>query len=92
MAVKRGKGQRLIPLEELRTDERFAIEPADPITADLIYERRWASTVLERALNVLKDEYQKAGNAALFDSLKELLAVEPDTPSQEDIAAPIRHD
>jgi hypothetical protein len=49
------------------------MEPADPVTAELIYERRWASTVLERVLNLLKDEYRRAGNAALFDSLKELL-------------------
>jgi RNA polymerase sigma factor (sigma-70 family) len=87
MAIKRGKGQRLIPLEELRADERVEIEPADPVTAELIYERRWASTVLERVLNLLKDEYRRAGNAALFDSLKELLPGDPDAPSQKDIAA-----
>jgi RNA polymerase sigma factor (sigma-70 family) len=87
MAIKRGKGQRLIPLEELRADERVGMEPADPVTAELIYERRWASTVLERALNLLKAEYQKTGNAALFDSLKELLPGEPDAPSQKEIAA-----
>ena len=87
MTIKRGKGQRLIPLEELRADERFAMEPADPVTADLIYERRWASTVLERALNLLKDEYHTAGNAALFDSLKQLLPGEPDAPPQKHIAA-----
>jgi RNA polymerase sigma-70 factor (ECF subfamily) len=87
MAIKRGKGQRFIPLEELRTDERLELEPADPMTAELIYERRWASTVLERVLNLLKDEYQRAGNAALFDSLKQLLPGEPDAPSQKDIAA-----
>jgi len=87
MAIKRGKGQRLIPLEELRADERVEMEPADPVTAELIYERRWASTVLERVLNLLKDEYRRAGNAALFDSLKELLPGEPDAPSQKDVAA-----
>ena len=87
MAIKRGKGQRLIPLEELRADERVEMEPADPVTAELIYERRWASTVLERVLNLLKDQYRKAGNAALFDSLKELLPGEADAPSQKDIAA-----
>src|SRR5437667_6060665 len=87
MAIKRGKGQRLIPLEELRADERVEMEPADPVTAELIYERRWASTVLERVLNLLKDEYRRAGNAALFDSLKELLPGDPDAPSQKDIAA-----
>ena len=63
------------------------MEPADPVTAEMIYERRWASTVLERVLSRLKDEYGAAGNAALFDSLKELLPDEPGSPSQAEIAA-----
>ena len=53
------------------------MEPADRMTADMIYERRWALTVLERVLSQLKDEYGSAGNAALFDSLKQLLPDEP---------------
>ena len=87
MAIKRGKGQRLIPLEGLRADERFEMEPADPVTAEMIYERRWALTVLERVLNRLKDEYLAADNAALFDSLKQLLPDEPGSPSQAEIGA-----
>ena len=87
MAVKRGKGQRLIPLEELRAENRVEMEPADPVTAEMIYERRWALTVLERVLSRLKDEYRAAGNSALFDSLKELLPDEPGSPSQAQIAA-----
>jgi RNA polymerase sigma-70 factor (ECF subfamily) len=87
MAIKRGKGQRPIPLEELRADERNDMEPSDPITAEMIYERRWALTVLERVLSRLKDEYRAAGNAALFDSLKELLPDEPGSPSQAEVAA-----
>jgi RNA polymerase sigma-70 factor (ECF subfamily) len=87
MAIKRGKGQRLIPLEELHADERADMEPSDPMTAEMIYERRWALTVLERVLSRLKDEYRTAGNAALFDSLKQLLPDEPGSPSQAEIAA-----
>jgi RNA polymerase sigma-70 factor (ECF subfamily) len=87
MAIKRGKGQRLIPLEELRADERIDMEPSDPMTAEMIYERRWALTVLERVLSRLKDEYVAAGNAALFDALKQLLPDEPGSPSQAEIAA-----
>jgi RNA polymerase sigma factor (sigma-70 family) len=86
MAIKRGKGQRLIPLEEIRADERIEMEPADPVTAEMIYERRWALTVLEQVLGRLKDEYRAAGNAALFDSLKQLLPDEPGSPSQAEIA------
>lgn len=87
MAIKRGKGQRLISLEELRADERIDMEPSDPMTAEMIYERRWALTVLERVLSRLKDEYVAAGNAPLFDSFKELLPDEPGSPSQAEIAA-----
>ena len=85
-AIKRGKGQRLIPLEELSIDERIHTEPADAVTAEQIYERRWASTVLEHVLSRLKVEYQAVGHAALFDSLKQLLPDEPGALSQADIA------
>ncbi len=87
MAIKRGKGQRVISLDELRSGDGIEIEPADPMTAEMIYERRWALTVLERVLSRLKDEYRTAGNAALFDSLKQLLPDEPGSPSQAEIAA-----
>jgi RNA polymerase sigma factor (sigma-70 family) len=87
MAIKRGKGQRLIPLEDIRADERTEMEPADPVTAEMIYERRWALTVLEQVLHRLKNEYRAAGNAALFDSLKQLLPDEPGAPSQAETAA-----
>src|SRR5262245_29973187 len=82
MAIKRGKGERLITLEELRTEERGDMEPADPLTADRIYERRWASMLLDRVLSRLEDKYRTRGNTALFDSLNQLLADEPGTPSQ----------
>jgi RNA polymerase sigma factor (sigma-70 family) len=87
MATKRGKGQRLIPLEELHGNEGIEMELSDPLTAEMIYERRWASTVLERVLSRLKDEYRAVGNATLFDSLKQLLPDEPGAPSQGEIAA-----
>jgi len=87
MAIKRGKGERLIPLEELRAEEWTDMEPADPLTAERIYERRWAATVLDHALNLLKDEYATAAKAALFDSLTQLLTDEPGAPSRAEIAA-----
>ena len=86
MAIKRGKGLRLIPLEDLRADNRVEMEITDPVTPELIYERQWASTLLERVLSRLKNEYYAAGNAALFDSLKQLLPDEPGAPSQRETA------
>lgn len=87
MAIKRGKGQRLVPLDELSAKERIAMEPADHLSADRLYERRWASTLMEHVLRRLREEYSTAGNAALFDWLKQLLADEPRAPSRAEIAA-----
>ena len=87
MAIKRGKGQRLVPLEELSANERIEMEPADHLSADRLYERRWASSLMEQVLRRLKEEYRAAGNAPLFDWLKQLLTDEPGAPSRAEIAA-----
>ena len=84
MTAKRGKGQQLIALEELSAT--VEMEPADPLSADRLYERRWALTLMEQVLQRLKEEYCTAGNAALFDSLKQLLPDEPGAQSRADIA------
>ena len=86
-AIKRGEGRPLIALDELLENERAALEPADTLSADRIYERRWALTVLEQVLNQLGTEYREEGKGALFDHFKQLLADEPDRPLQAQIAA-----
>ncbi len=86
MTAKRGKGQPLIPLEELSANERLEMEGAGAVSADRLYERRWALTLMEQVLRRLKEEYRTAGNAALFDSLKQLLPDEPGAQSRADIA------
>ncbi len=86
MTAKRGKGQRLIPLEELSANERLEMEGAGAVSADRLYERRWALTLMEHVLRRLKEEYRTVGNAALFDSLKQLLPDEPGAQSRADIA------
>ena len=87
MAVKRGKGQRLIPLDEIRERGRIDVERSDTLTADQIYERRWAFTVLEQVMARLRDEYRSAGNLRFFDQMKEMLMDEPDRPSQAQVAS-----
>jgi len=86
-AIKRGRGQPLVPLEELSAIERVQFESADSLSPDRLYERRWALTLMEQVLRRLKDEYDAAGNAALFDWLKQLLPDEPGAPSRAAIAA-----
>jgi DNA-directed RNA polymerase specialized sigma24 family protein len=89
MTIKRGHGQWLIPLEELHATERAGLPGnglIDSLSADRLYQRRWASTLIEHVLRRLKKEYRATGNAFLFDSLKLLLPDEPDAPSRAEIA------
>jgi RNA polymerase sigma factor (sigma-70 family) len=85
--VKRGEGRPLISLDDLLARERVDQEPAHKLSADRIYEHRWALTLLEQVLVRLRSEYEAAGKLPLFDRLKELLARESGQPSQAEIAA-----
>ena len=87
MAVKRGKGQRLIPLDEIREHEGIDLERSDRLTADQVYERRWAFTVLEQVMARLREEYRSAGNVRFFDQMKKMLMDEADRPSQAQVAS-----
>src|SRR5207244_11745438 len=82
-AIKRGAGQRLIPLEDLHERERVGYEPSETLAADQIYERRWALSMLDQVLARLRKEYRAAGptSAGLFDQLEKSLTDEPDRPS-----------
>ncbi len=71
--IKRGGGQPLVPLEELLARERADLEPADTLSAERIFERRWALTLLEQVLARLEEESRVAGNPALFERLKQVL-------------------
>ena len=86
LAIKRGEGRALVPLDELLARERADLEPADTLSAERIYERRWALTLLEQVLARLGEEYRAAGSAPLFEQLKQTLTDEPDRPSQAEIA------
>lgn len=90
MAVKRGEGRPLVPLEELLERERADQEPAHKLSADRIYERRWALTLLEQVLARLGEEYRVAGNARLFEQLKQKLTDESDRSSQAEIGQELR--
>jgi RNA polymerase sigma factor (sigma-70 family) len=84
MAIKRGSSQPMIPLEELGDNECASSEP---FTAELLFERRWALTVLDQVLARLREEYRAAGNARLFGRLHEILTDDAGRLSQAEIAA-----
>jgi len=84
--VKRYESGPHIPLDELLESEVADFELTETWSADRLYERHWALAVLEQVLGRLESEYQAAGNAVLFDRLKEFLVGEPGLRTQAEIA------
>lgn len=72
-ALKRGGGVSLVPLEPGDTEDWLRCEPAGGEPPDVIFERRWALTLLERAFDGLRQEFERARKAAQFDRLKSFL-------------------
>jgi RNA polymerase sigma factor (sigma-70 family) len=71
--VRRGGGRIHFSIDGDQAEERYCAEPADDLTPDKLFEKRWATTLLEQALETLRQEYAQAGTQALFERLKEHL-------------------
>ena len=86
--LKRGAGQ---PLESIApgTDTSPGLELADPNTPspDREFDRKWALTLLDRALATLAQEHVAAGKADYFEALKPWLSGDTENISQAEAAA-----
>jgi RNA polymerase sigma factor (sigma-70 family) len=71
--LKRGGGKKFIELDAEEAEERYRHEPVESLTAEKIFDARWAMTVLGEALKKLSDEYTTAGKASTFEALKAFL-------------------
>ena len=83
---KRGGGVAHLSLDHEDPETRYRLEPADPVTPEMLFERRWAFTVLERAVERMRQEYSASEKADLFEELKEFLSNQKALP-HEAIAA-----
>jgi RNA polymerase sigma-70 factor (ECF subfamily) len=72
-ARKRGGGQVLIPIDVGTAETSCGLDPADNLTAEKIFERRWALTLLEQVLRRLRAEYMHDDREELFEQLKPTL-------------------
>ena len=86
-ARKRGGGVSPISLDLSAAENRYRVEPVDHLDAERIYTRAWALDLLDASLRDLQEEYQNAGNAALFQQLRPTLTAAADAPAYSDVAA-----
>jgi RNA polymerase sigma-70 factor (ECF subfamily) len=69
-AQKRGGGRKALPLDFQFGERRYQREPSHQATAEALYERGWALTLLEQALARLREEQTGTGKGRLFECLK----------------------
>ena len=72
--IKRGGGQPLISLSVELAESRYEIEPEDQRSPDLLFDRQWATTLLELVFKRLKQEYAEAGKESIFNVLQNGIA------------------
>ena len=56
-AQKREGGKTFVSLDETSVEERYLDASLHGLSPDQIFERQWAQTAMERALNRLREQY-----------------------------------
>jgi DNA-directed RNA polymerase specialized sigma24 family protein len=72
-AAKRGGGITIVSISRLDAENRYDREPAHELTAERLFAKQWALTVLGRVLDRLEAEAIGAGKALLFAKLRPVL-------------------
>ena len=86
-AQKRGKGVPTVSLDAREAEDRYAAEPAKAATPEILFERKWAATVLDRTLGRLEVEWAGDERAPRFRALRGHLAGDGDAASYREIGA-----
>ena len=90
-ALKRGGGQELLPLNEDQAEEAEALfqrQAGEQNAAEHLFERTWAETVVNSALQMITKTYKMEGKESLFEALRIFVAMGADPlPSYDQLAA-----
>jgi len=85
--LKRGGNREFVSLDLEGAENRYQLEPVEHLTAEKIFDARWAITLLDRAMTLLREEYVAQGKTSLFESLKVFLgSAGESSPPYEEVA------
>jgi RNA polymerase sigma factor (sigma-70 family) len=86
-AQKRGGGRKLLSIDFNEAENQYALEPAERLSPEKLFDKSWALTVLERTMACLKTELARKNKKELFDHLKIYLTAEKGSIPYRDKAA-----
>ncbi|AMY09559.1 RNA polymerase sigma factor, sigma-70 family [Luteitalea pratensis] len=69
-ALKRGGGRVPVAIDVREAEARHPDDPLDTLDPETLFERRWAFTLLERAMARLGQELKHAGRGVEFEQLE----------------------
>jgi RNA polymerase sigma factor (sigma-70 family) len=67
--VKRGGRHTIISWDAQDAESRYAMEPADEVTPEVQFDRRWAAVTLGRVRERMRSEFHAAGKGSMYDLL-----------------------
>ena len=85
-ALKRGGRAQKLSLDIETAEGVYQLEGRDDLTPEKLFDARWASVLLDRALTRVKLEYASASKIVLFDHLKGFLTGASDDVPYADAA------
>ena len=83
--LKRGGGAIVVPIDSENAESAYAQEPVDNLTPDKIFERTWALSVLNQALDRLEEDWLNSGKSEQFDLLKAYLTPGKESTTYRDV-------
>jgi RNA polymerase sigma factor (sigma-70 family) len=86
---KRGGGREIFSLDDEAAERSYRQQPADQLTPESLYDKLWAMTLLERAMERLAANYAGTGKQEVFDRLKPLLLTEGSNEAYRDAGGPL---
>jgi len=89
-AQKRGGFSPVVSIDQELAESRFAAEPFHNVQPDVLFDRQWAMTLLDRTMTRLQEEYVASGRAKLFEYLQSCLAREESALPYAEIAARLK--
>ena len=82
-AARRGGGRNILSIDFTQADERYSSEPSHDLTAEKVYQRNWALSVLNQALQAVCQQYEQSDKTELFEALKMYLGEGVPVPYRE---------
>lgn len=87
LTARRGGRHPHLPFDGERAAERYRLDAADLCSPDKLYDRAWASSLIQAAYLRLEEEYTLEGKRSLFEHLRVFLSGDKAEQTQAEVGA-----